>query len=274
MAEKEHKPAIFPRRCPECGKTEVYRETINYKTAFKYEGHLHEFEAQGISVNKCRACGNISLPNTALDQITEAFRRHAHLLTAQYILDEIQKLQLTQKDFAELLGVAPETVSRWLTNVQIQTRSLDRLMRLFFKSAELRKDLAEMNGEGPIEAEGKASEDALTPTMGTWCPPSPSGRGETAAIAPCTSSERGEQILVIRGRVQKGVVVLEAASVPEGTEVAVVVPIAPQAVNETMPEAERQRVLQIMDRIAALPDENPGDTFSGADHDRVLYGAP
>jgi len=30
MAEKEHKPAIFPRRCPECGKTEVYRETINY----------------------------------------------------------------------------------------------------------------------------------------------------------------------------------------------------------------------------------------------------
>jgi hypothetical protein len=81
--------------------------------------------------------------------------------------------------------------------------------------------------------------------------------------------------MVIRGRIQNGVVVLDtAAAVPEGTEVSVVFPPAPEAANETMPDAERQRVLQIMDRIAALPDENPGDTFSGADHDRVLYGAP
>jgi hypothetical protein len=81
--------------------------------------------------------------------------------------------------------------------------------------------------------------------------------------------------MVIRGRIQNGVVVLDAdATVPEGTEVSVVLPPAPEPANETMPEAERQRVLQIMDRIAALPDENPGDTFSGADHDRVLYGAP
>ena len=118
---------------------EVYRETINYKTGFKYEGHLHEFEVQGISVNKCRACGHISLPNTALDQITEAFRSHAHLLTAEEIRGHLDRLHLTQKDFAELLGVAQETVCRWLTNVQIQTRSLDRLMRLFFNSAVVRQ---------------------------------------------------------------------------------------------------------------------------------------
>ena len=79
--------------------------------------------------------------------------------------------------------------------------------------------------------------------------------------------------MVIRGRIKNGVVVLDTgAAVPEGTEVAVTVPVAPQKANEVMPEAERQRVLAIMDRIAALPDENPGDTFSGADHDRVLYG--
>jgi hypothetical protein len=81
--------------------------------------------------------------------------------------------------------------------------------------------------------------------------------------------------MVIRGRVQNGVVVLEeAVSVPEGTEVTVVV-AAPQATSgDVLPEAERRRIQEIMDRIAALPDENPGDDFSGADHDKVPYGKP
>ncbi len=81
--------------------------------------------------------------------------------------------------------------------------------------------------------------------------------------------------MVIRGRIQNGVVVLEAdAAVPEGAEVSVVFPPAPEPVSETMSEAERQRVLRIMDRIAALPIEGMTDPFSGADHDKVLYGKP
>jgi hypothetical protein len=81
--------------------------------------------------------------------------------------------------------------------------------------------------------------------------------------------------MVIRGRIQNGVVVLDAdAPLPEGAEVSVVFPPAPEAASETMSEAERQRVLQIMDRIAALPIEGMTDPFSGADHDKVLYGRP
>ncbi len=81
--------------------------------------------------------------------------------------------------------------------------------------------------------------------------------------------------MVIRGRIQNGVVVLEAdASLLEGTEVTVVVPAAPETPGDRMSEQERRRILEIMDRIAALPDENPGDTFSGADHDKALYGEP
>jgi hypothetical protein len=80
--------------------------------------------------------------------------------------------------------------------------------------------------------------------------------------------------MVIRGRIQNGVVVLETdASVPEGTEVEVVVRAAPEAANDVILDAERQRVLQIMDRIASLPDEGMKDPFSGADHDKVLYGS-
>ncbi len=81
--------------------------------------------------------------------------------------------------------------------------------------------------------------------------------------------------MVIRGRVQHGVVVLdEQVSLPEGTEVTVVVRAAPESAGEVVPEAERRRVLEIMDRIAALPIEGMDEPFSGADHDKVLYGKP
>jgi hypothetical protein len=84
--------------------------------------------------------------------------------------------------------------------------------------------------------------------------------------------------MTLHGRISNGVVVLdEAISLPEGTPVEVFVAAthasAPSA-PEKMSEEERQRVLAILDRIASLPDENPDDTFSGADHDKVLYGKP
>jgi hypothetical protein len=77
----------------------------------------------------------------------------------------------------------------------------------------------------------------------------------------------------IRGHVENGVVVLEpGATLPEGAEVAVAVVSMRGSDQDVLPDTERQRVREIMDRIAALPDENPGDSFGGAHHDRVLYG--
>ena len=156
MANKQRQPKPFPHLCPECGARAVYAETTNYQTAFKYEGHLHTFEAQNVTLNKCQNCGAVILPNTALDEIAEAFRRNANLLTAERIRNGLQSLNLSQKEFGALLGVAPETVSRWLGCTQIQTRSLDRLMRLFFGSADVRKNLADMNHPDPRPAEAVA----------------------------------------------------------------------------------------------------------------------
>ena len=81
--------------------------------------------------------------------------------------------------------------------------------------------------------------------------------------------------MVIRGRVENGVVVLpNEVSLPNGTEVTVVVRAETPESEETLAPEERRRISEIMDSIAAMPNENPGDTFSGADHDRVLYGEP
>lgn len=156
MATRQRPAKPFPHRCPECGATAVYAETTDYKTAFKHEGRLHEFVAPNITLNKCRDCGGIMLPNTALDEIVEAFRIHAKLLTAERIRGELRRLSLSQKEFATLLGVAPETVSRWLTSVQIQTRSLDNLTRLFFGSPDVRRELHAMKDGGSTPEQATA----------------------------------------------------------------------------------------------------------------------
>ena len=85
--------------------------------------------------------------------------------------------------------------------------------------------------------------------------------------------------MTLHGKVHNGVVVFDdPANLPEGTPVTVFV--APKEASgnpsstERLSEAEHRRICAILDEIAQLPNENPGDTFSGADHDKVLYGEP
>ena len=84
--------------------------------------------------------------------------------------------------------------------------------------------------------------------------------------------------MVARGRVQNGVVVLEeGVRLPEGTAVTVlpepdVFESEVGVPSDRMTEDELRRYREALAEIDSLPNENPGDTFSGAEHDRVLYG--
>lgn len=85
--------------------------------------------------------------------------------------------------------------------------------------------------------------------------------------------------MVLHGKVHGGVVVLdEGEQLPEGARVSVIPEItcpsiSPLPSGEMTPE-KHARLLRVLDRIAALPIEGDTDSFSGADHDRVLYGEP
>ena len=84
--------------------------------------------------------------------------------------------------------------------------------------------------------------------------------------------------MTLHGTIRNGMVVFDSGpNLPDGTPVTVVLanpqPTAP-AQGDRMSEEEYGRVRAILDEISALPNENPGDTFSGADHDKVLYGEP
>lgn len=79
--------------------------------------------------------------------------------------------------------------------------------------------------------------------------------------------------MIIRGRIQNGVVIFEEeVRLPDGTEVSVVVRPTVAPATDEMAEQRQRRYREALARIDAMPNENPSDTFSGADHDRVLYG--
>jgi|CXWL01.1.fsa_nt_gi predicted DNA-binding antitoxin AbrB/MazE fold protein len=80
--------------------------------------------------------------------------------------------------------------------------------------------------------------------------------------------------MVIRGRIENGVVVFQpGVSLPDGTEVSVVVGDAAKGAVHKMTEEQRRHLREALKHFESLPDENPGDAFRAADHDQVLYGS-
>lgn len=76
----------------------------------------------------------------------------------------------------------------------------------------------------------------------------------------------------IHGHFEHGVIVPhDPHSLPDGTEVTIIVPATFPASNNEMSADARAQYLAALARVDAAPNENPGDKFSGADHDRNLY---
>jgi hypothetical protein len=78
--------------------------------------------------------------------------------------------------------------------------------------------------------------------------------------------------MTLQGTIRGGMVVLdEAVQVPEGTKVSVFVPERgrdPDWRPADDPELRKKALAELL----AIPDENPGDTFSAVDKDQILYG--
>ncbi len=77
--------------------------------------------------------------------------------------------------------------------------------------------------------------------------------------------------MVIKGIVHNGQIQIENTVLPDGTRV-VITPVQPSTSGDENGQVLKSLKASIQ-RIAALPCENvAAEDFSGADHDRVLYG--
>ena len=132
----------FPWRCGSCDEKEVYRTRTSYKTTIKYEGRPYDVEISDLEVPTCRKCGEAVFDNHAGHQINAALREQLGLLQPEQIRAGRTELDLSQRDFAALLGVAEESVCRWETGAQIQSRVVDRQIRVFFEFPAVREALS------------------------------------------------------------------------------------------------------------------------------------
>ena len=125
----------FPQRCPRCAKKEVALTQIPYDAQIRHDGRLYKFAVPNLDIPVCRACGEKVFSEQVDDQLNAALRLHLRLLTPAGMRSALERIGMTQRDAAHRLGVAEETLSRWLTGAQIQSRAMDNLLRVFYVPA-------------------------------------------------------------------------------------------------------------------------------------------
>jgi transcriptional regulator with XRE-family HTH domain len=137
----------------------VVPTVIDYTAKVKQDGVVHELHLPGIEVPRCSHCGQLTITTSVDELVNDALRSHLHLLTPVQIRKRIEQLGLRQQELAEQLGVAPETISRWVNGALIQSRAMDNLLRLFFALPKVREALQGPNQDPNLGTEDHASPD-------------------------------------------------------------------------------------------------------------------
>jgi putative zinc finger/helix-turn-helix YgiT family protein len=151
----------FPWKCGTCGKRAVMPRVVEYGIEKEHDGRAYPLTIPNLEVYECQECHACTLPDKSSDKVTCALREAAGLLTPMEIRDQRKRFGLTQEQLATFLKVAKETVSRWETGGQIQQRSMDLLLRVFFGVPQVRSWLE--NAGGHFSTSSQASESRTAP---------------------------------------------------------------------------------------------------------------
>ena len=148
--ETESTGKPFPWRCPECGKKEVRPATVQHTSQIKHDGRLYTVAVPRLRVPQCGACGGLVFDNDADGQIAQALRHQLGFLSGKEIRNNREELGLSQREMAEHLGVAVETISRWENGALTPTRAMDRYLRVYFAVPAARAALVGQSGTSSL----------------------------------------------------------------------------------------------------------------------------
>ena len=123
--------------CDECGgPVRVARNAVR-----RYDlGGLPHVELHGVEVSRCESCGAESIAIPRMGQLhrtlAQVFVTQPRMLAPAEIRFLRKHLGLSGSDFAQRMGVARETVSRWETGATPMGAVADRLLRLLVVTHE------------------------------------------------------------------------------------------------------------------------------------------
>jgi putative zinc finger/helix-turn-helix YgiT family protein len=162
--QKEMPSRPFPWLCADCVTRTVVPSVIDYTAKVKHDGVIYELPLPKTEVPRCQTCGNLVVTTEVDERVNDALRSRLRLLPPREIRRKMEALGLNQQQFAELMGVAKETISRWVTGALIQSRAMDNLLRLCFESEDARRLLRRK-----FEPEPAAPVNRIKTTNSTDC---------------------------------------------------------------------------------------------------------
>lgn len=130
------------RLCPKCGNRTRVPAQIDHRQRIRLDRTWYDVHIPALPVEKCSTCDAVYFGGEADSAIQHALREAAGLLQPTEIQHGMKALGIqTQRELAELLGVAPESLTRWMTGDVIQGRLANTLMSVFFACPEAREFL-------------------------------------------------------------------------------------------------------------------------------------
>lgn len=125
------------RKCDDCGRP----VTTEPNAVRRYDiGGLPHVELHGVEVTRCPACGKEGIAIPRIGQLhrvlAEAFVTQRRMLAPVEMRFLRKHIGLSRADFAQRMGVARETVSRWETGAVRMGALADRLLRLLVVAHE------------------------------------------------------------------------------------------------------------------------------------------
>lgn len=137
-------------KCHQCGAELTSRTARAHRRKLRYEGVAHDVLVEDMPEWHCAVC-DIAVTDGESDPFLQAaLRKHVGLLTPEQIRAGLKALKISQDTFAERIGCAAESVSRWLNSAVLQSRTYDRFMRIYFHCPEVRGLLANVLPEHPF----------------------------------------------------------------------------------------------------------------------------
>jgi HTH-type transcriptional regulator/antitoxin MqsA len=118
------------RRCPSCGHQPLVARKVRDEFEYGPDGERVTVVAEGVPVLVCPACGETLYGPEAAAVRHQAICHALGLLSPAEIKALRERLGPDQEGFARLTGIGVATLSRWERGRLLQTRALDRYLRL------------------------------------------------------------------------------------------------------------------------------------------------
>ncbi len=158
-----------PWKCGTCRERAVVPVRVpRYEVTLEHDGRKYPIVILNLDAYGCEKCGALMLPDEADERLSNELRNAAGLLTPAEIRGHRESLGLFQKQLADHLQISDSTLSRWETGVQIQQRSLDRMLRAYFLLPEFRRFCVTMSSMIPGVSVQSPGEQVVFQDMGDW----------------------------------------------------------------------------------------------------------